>query len=118
MRFFVKRRGTVRSHDLISTGHWVAIVTATCCRILTFTMDRRVNRIGTRPSTKPRKSTALGRWRLGHLWRLYSHTAVALWALALHSTGSFEWIVDVFLALVPFADVAARNRSSCRIWVV
>jgi hypothetical protein len=99
MCFFVKRIGTVESGDSISAGQWVAIVAAIWCGVSGFTLQRRVNRIETRPPKRARKSTPLGRWRAGHLLRLTAATAVGLWGLVLHYSRGPEWIVNAFLGL-------------------
>jgi len=92
--FFVKRIGTVETHA-VSAGQWFVIVAAIWCAISGFTLQRRVNH----PRNLPRKSTPLGRWKAGHLYRLTSATAVGLWGLVVHYTGAPEWLVNVLLGV-------------------
>jgi hypothetical protein len=91
--FFVSRIGSVETRDAISPLQWLVVVAALWSAISGFTVQRRIDRVGSR---SPRRSTPLGRWRTGHLVRLWTATAVGLWGLFLHYLGSPNWLVDVF----------------------
>jgi len=97
--FFVKRIGRLETHDALSPVQWLIIVAAIWSAISGFTVQRRINRIGSRSQTQPRRSTPVSRWRTGHLVRLWTATAMGLWGLLLHYTGGPEWLVNVFLGL-------------------
>jgi membrane protein implicated in regulation of membrane protease activity len=97
--FFVKRIGRLETHDALSPVQWLIIVAAIWSAISGFTVQRRINRIGSRSQTQPRRSTPVSRWRTGHLVRLWTATAMGLWGFLLHYTGGPEWLVNVFLGL-------------------
>ena len=96
--FLVKRVGTVETHGTVATDGWV-VVMAIWSAISGFTLQRRINRTSAEPRNRPRKSTPLGRWRAGHIWRLSSATSVGLWALVLHYFGGSEWLVNALFGL-------------------
>jgi hypothetical protein len=95
--FFVKRMGTLETHDIV-TRHWIVIVAAIWSAVSGFTIQRRINKTSPRPQ-KPSRSTPLGRWKAGHLLRLSSATAVGLWALVLHFLAGPDWIVNALFGL-------------------
>ena len=97
--FFVKRIGSLETHDALSPVQWLIIVGAIWSAISGFTVQRRINRIGSRSQTQSRRSTPVSRWRTGHLVRLSTAMAVSLWGLLLHYTGGPEWLVNGFLGL-------------------
>ena len=97
--FLVKRIGKLETHDAFSPVQWLVIVAAIWSAISGFTVQRRINRIGSRSQTQSRRSTPVSRWRTGHLVRLWTATAMGLWGLLLHYTGGPEWLVNVFLGL-------------------
>jgi hypothetical protein len=97
--FFVSRIGSVETRDAISPLQWLVVVAALWSAVSGFTVQRRINRVRSRSQTPPRRSTPLGRWRTGHLVRLWTATAVGLWGLFLHYLGSPNWLVDVFFGL-------------------
>jgi hypothetical protein len=97
--FLVKRIGKLETHDALSPVQWLIIVAAIWSAISGFTVQRRINRIGSRSQTQSRRSTPVSRWRTGHLVRLWTATAMGLWGLLLHYTGGPEWFVNVFLGL-------------------
>jgi len=74
--FFVKRIGRLETHDALSPVQWLIIVAAIWSAISGFTVQRRINRIGSRSQTQPRRSTPVSRWRTGHLVRLWTATAM------------------------------------------
>jgi|CZKY01.1.fsa_nt_gi hypothetical protein len=89
--FFVKRIGSVETRDAIPLVQWCIIVAAIWSAISGFTVQRRINR--------SKKSSTLGRWRIGHVVRLSSATAVGLWGMLLFYTGGPDWLANVFLGL-------------------
>ena|SRR5579863_10646430 len=96
--FFIKRIGTVETHDTLTVRDWIAIVAAIWSAVSGFTVQRRINNASTRPQ-KSSRSTPLGRWKVGNVLRLYTATAVAGWGLVLHYFGGPEWIVNVLFGL-------------------
>jgi hypothetical protein len=95
--FFVKRMGTLVTHD-IAGRHWIVIIAAIWSAVSGFTMQRKINNTSTRPQ-KASRSTPLSRWKAGHLLRLSSAAAVGLWALVLHFFAGPDWIVNALFAL-------------------
>jgi hypothetical protein len=94
--FFVKRIGRLETRDAISPVQWFMIVAAIWSTISGFTFQRRINR-AERGSQNAAKT--LGRWRVGHVVRLATATAVGSWGMLLFYTGGPEWLVNVFLGL-------------------
>jgi hypothetical protein len=97
--FFVKRIGATQTRDAVSPFQWLVIAAAVWSAISGFTAQRRINRVGSQPQTRSRKSTPLGRWKAGHLVRLWTAMAVGLGGILLHYSGGAEWLVNVFLGL-------------------
>ena len=97
--FFIKRIGAVETRDAISSLQWLVVVAAIWSAVSGFTIQRRINRGGTRPQPPSSKSTQLGRWRTGNLIRLSTATAVGLWGLVLHYSAGPEWLVNIFLGV-------------------
>lgn len=52
-----------------------------------------------RPKANPPQSTSLTRWRAGHMVRLFSATAVGMWALLLSIFNAPLWTADLLFAL-------------------
>lgn len=97
--FFVERMGSVETRDAMSLLQWLVVVAALWSAISGFTVQRRINRVRSHTPTSSRTSTPLGRWRAGHLVRLWSATAVGLWGLLLHYLGGPNRLVYFFLVL-------------------
>ncbi len=97
--YFVTRIGRLETRDAISPVQWCMIVAAIWSAISGFTLQRRINRAEGRSQNPSKKSTILGRWRVGHAVRLSSATAVGLSGMLLFYTGGPEWLANVFLGL-------------------
>ena len=97
--FFVMRIGSVETRRAFSPLQWLVVVAALWSAISGFMVQGRINRGGSRSQVPSRRSTPLGRWRAGHLVRLWSATAVGLWGVLLHYLGSPNYLVNVFLVL-------------------
>src|SRR6266478_1382350 len=96
---FVRHIGSHESHDAISFGQWLVIVSAIWSAVGGFTLQRRITSARTRSQRRSTRSTPFSRWRAGHLVRLQTATAVGLWALVLYMIGGSSWLVNTFFAI-------------------
>src|SRR6266852_2970338 len=82
---FVRHIGSHESHGAISLGQWLVIVAAIWSAVGGFTLQRRITSAPTRSQRRSGRSTPFTRWRAGNIVRLWSATAVGLWALVLYT---------------------------------
>lgn len=91
-----------RGHENLGTsssvgvGQGIIILLALWSATSGFTMQRKLQR---RTQARSSKSTPFTRWRTGHIFRLWSATAVAIWALLLYDFHGPLWIADVLFGL-------------------
>lgn len=81
-----------------TTGHWFVVGLALWCAVSGFTMQRKLRR-APRTQRLSNASTPLSRWKAGHLMRLGSATAVALWALVLSEFGGPSVFVNALFGI-------------------
>ena|SRR5438128_1660128 len=81
----------------ISLTQGVVILLALWSAVSGFTYQRRL--LSGRAQRTSTKSTPFTRWRAGHIFRLWSAMAVALWGLLLNAIHGPLWIVGVLLAV-------------------
>jgi len=110
----------IRVHDnapsptTLGIGQVVIILLAGWSAVSGFTMQRRLRR----HKTSSQKSTPFTRWRAGHVMRLWSATAVGMWALVLYNFHGPLWIADllfglgILLLLIWRPDTAPEAKDS------
>jgi hypothetical protein len=83
----------------VTTAHWFVIVAAIWSAISGFTLQRRILNRPARPRKPSSTSTPFTRWRAGHIARLWTATAVGMWALLLGEFAGPPWLVNIFFAV-------------------
>ena len=96
---FVRHIGSHESRNAISLGQWLVIVAAIWSAVGGFTLQRRITSAPTRSQRLSGRSTPFTRWRAGNIVRVWSATAVGLWALVLYTIGGPSWLVNLFFAV-------------------
>jgi hypothetical protein len=79
--------------------HYVMIVGAIWSAASGFTLQRRIANRPTESRRTPAASTPFARWRAGNIWRIWSATTVAGWALCLSEFAGQPWLVNSFFVL-------------------
>jgi hypothetical protein len=110
----------IRIHDnapsptTLGFGQVIIILLALWSGVSGFMMQRRFQR----RNTTSQKSTSFTRWRAGHIMRLWSATAVGIWALVLYNFHGPLWIADllfgvgILLLLIWRPDAAPEAKDS------
>ena len=88
-----ENRGTSSS---VGFGQGIIILLALWSAASGFTTQRKLQR---RTQASSSKSTPFTRWRAGHIFRLWSATAVGIWALLLYDFHGPMWIADVLFGV-------------------
>jgi hypothetical protein len=101
-----------KSRSTSSFIEYIIILAAIWSAVSGFSMQRRILRATIRPMNVPRKSTPLSRWRAGHLVRLWSASAVALWGLVLGEFAGTVLLANLFFATGLLLLVAWRPTSA------
>jgi len=91
-----KAHETGTTSGAIGTGQGLVIMLALWAAASGFTWQRKLQR---RSQASSSKSTPFTRWRAGHIFRLWSATAVGIWALVLCDFHGPLWIADVLFGL-------------------
>lgn len=88
--------GNRESGATISATQGFVVLLALWSGVSGFTFQRRLRLRARQASTK---STPFTRWRAGHLFRLWTATAVGLWGVVLYEIRGPLWIVDVLFTV-------------------
>lgn len=88
--------GNSRSRGVATPVHWFVVLAAVYCAVTGFTFQRKIAMRPSRPQQairgSTRGSTPFSRWRVGHLMRLATATAVSLWGAVLSVYGAPSWL--------------------------
>jgi hypothetical protein len=83
----------------LTAVHYVMIVGAIWSAVSGFTLQRRIANRPTESRRPLAASTPFTRWRAGNIWRIWSATMVAGWALCLSEFAGPPWLINFFFAV-------------------
>lgn len=84
--------GRSRGYGALTPVHWFITLAAIYCAVTGFTFQRKMTKRLSRSQQTTRGSTPFSRWRVGHLMRLATATAVSLWGAVLSVYGAPSWL--------------------------
>jgi hypothetical protein len=90
---YSRARENGETSSTVGTSQAIIILLALWSAASGFTMQRKLQR--PRGQASSSKSTPFTRWRAGHIFRLWSATAVGIWALLLCEFHGPLWIENV-----------------------
>jgi len=95
---WVSRLGKHESQGGITAVHWVVTGAALWSAVSGFTLQRKLSRTP-KSQRVSNTSTPASRWKAGHVLRLASAAAVAMWALYLSELGGPPVLVNALFAI-------------------
>jgi hypothetical protein len=84
--------GKAGNRGAVTPVHWFVALAAVYCAVSGFTFQRKMTQGTSRPQQMMKEPTPFSRWRVGHLMRLATATAVSLWGAVLSVYGALSWL--------------------------